>query len=128
VRIANGGDFVLFRTFHAITTRIVPHRHPHLTVLCTLTGGHGQYPVEVAVVNARAMMDVAVSRSIVNSNNPLGITDAVTEFFDVLLPEPGKYWIEMRCQGEIIAQRPFHLHFKPPQPGRGERAPTPVRP
>ena len=59
-----------------------------------------------------------------NVSNPLAIGDVQTILCDVPLPEPGRYWIELRCNGELIGQRPFYVSLLKPkrQPVNGGQA------
>lgn len=41
--------------------------------------------------------------------DPLSIGDVQIILHGVPFVEPGKYWVELRCNGELIAQRPFHV-------------------
>lgn len=118
-RIHGTMNFIIHRTFHVLYTSAFPFRFPRITVFCTLTGGHGTYDMEVAVVNARAQMDLMVARHRLTAKDPLGMADMCTVLRDIPIPEAGKYWVELRCDGELVGQRPFFVkpmtREKPPE-------------
>lgn len=108
-RIAGTLNLVVVNTFHKLGVPGCPCRFPRITVLYTVTEGHGTYDLELAVVNARTGQDVATYRDSYTVNDPLAIGDVQMILHNVPLPEPGKYWIELRCNGELVGQRPFYV-------------------
>ncbi len=110
-RIHNSWNFIIHRTFHEFFTSAFPFQFPRITVFHTLTGGHGTYDMECAIVNARAGMDLMVARSQLTATDPLGLTDMQVVLRNIPIPEAGKYWVELRCSGELVAQRPFYVRL-----------------
>ena len=47
-------------------------------------------------------------------SDPLALGDVQLVLHDVPLPEAGKYRIELRCDGELISQRPFYVEAAKP--------------
>jgi hypothetical protein len=108
-RIANSPNLVIVNTFHALSATAFPCRFPKITVIYSVTNGHGTYDMELAVTNARTGEDVMTGKDQYTVNDPLSIGDVQIVLSGVPLPEPGKYWIEVRCNGELIGQRPFYV-------------------
>jgi hypothetical protein len=124
-RIHNTWNFIIHRTFHTLYTPAFPFQFPRITVFSTLTGGHGSYDMEVAVVHARAQRDLMGARRRFTIQNPLGITDMETVLLNVPIPEAGKYWVELRCDGGLVAQRPFFVKPLSRDQAEGEPPPAP---
>lgn len=112
--VGTSGNLIVVNTFHELTSSGFPTRFPKITVLYTVTNGHGTYDLEIAIVNAATgEAAITVSRPTV-LNNPLMIMDIYGVLHQVPLPEPGKYWLEVRCDGALIGQRPFNVVLCPP--------------
>jgi hypothetical protein len=118
-QIAGRSNLIIVNTFHALSVPGCPCRFPKITVLYTVTDGHGTYDIELAVVHARTGRDVLTAKDQYTVADPLSIGDVQIVLHGVPLPEPGKYWIELRCNGELVGQRPFYVDVarKPPAPG-----------
>jgi hypothetical protein len=116
-RIAGRPNLIIVNTFHALGVPACPCRFPKITIIYTVTEGHGTYEIELAVVHARTGQDVMTAKDQYTVRDPLSIGDVQIILNGVPLPEAGKYWIELRCNGELIGQRPFYVEVmraKPP--------------
>jgi hypothetical protein len=111
-RVQNSGNMIIVNTFHALGVQACPCRFPKITVLYTVTDGRGDYEIALAVVLARTGDDVIVYNDRYTATNPLAIGDVQMVLNNVPIPEPGKYWMELRCNGELIGQRPFYVDAK----------------
>lgn len=112
-RIHGGLNLIIVNTFHKLGVPVCPTKFPKITVLYTVTEGHGAYDVTTAIVNARTGQDVMKADDRYTVTDPLSIGDVQMIFRGVPIPEPGKYWIELRCNGELIGQRPFYVVLVP---------------
>jgi hypothetical protein len=108
-RVHGRSNLIIVNTFHALSVPRCPCRFPKITVLYTVTDGHGSYDTELAIVHARTGKDVLSAKDRYTVTDPLAIGDVQAVLHDVPLPTPGKYWIELRCNGELIGQRPFYV-------------------
>lgn len=108
-RVAGRSNLIIVNTFHTLGVPACPCRFPKITALYTVTDGHGTYEVTLAVVNARTGQDVATYSDRYTVNDPLAIGDVQMILHNVPLPEFGKYWMDLRCNGELIAQRRFYV-------------------
>jgi hypothetical protein len=108
--VANTTNLIVVNTFNRLSASAFPCHFPRITVLYTVTDGHGTYELEVAVVNAatgQVSMEMS-QRSVLT--DPLSIMDVQVTMLHVPLPAPGKYWMEVRCDGSLIGQRPFYVY------------------
>ena len=108
-RVHARSNLIIVNTFHTLGVPKCPCRFPKITALYTLTGGHGTYNTELAIVHAASEQEVLRAKDPFESRNPLAITDVQIVLYDVPFKEPGKYWMEVRCDGEVIGQRPFYV-------------------
>jgi hypothetical protein len=108
-RVNNGPNLVIANTFHLLLQEKFPCSFPKITAVYTVTGGHGTYDLELAIVSAATGDDVRTSKSRHTSTDPLALTDVLVVMRGVPFPAPGKYWSEVRCNGQLIGQRPFYV-------------------
>lgn len=117
---------VIVGTFNAITSGRFPFHHGRMQVLWTLSGGHGDYDVTVAIVSARTGDPVLETTKRFRLADPLGVIDAQVTIEGTPFEEPGKYWVELRANGEIVGQRPMHvLVTRPAGPPPSSPPPSP---
>jgi hypothetical protein len=113
-RIANQTNLIIVNTFNTLRVPSCPCRFPRITVLYSVTDGHGAYEMELGIVRAETGKDVMTAKDRYAVSNPLSIGDVHVIFRNVPLPERGKYWVEVRCNGELIGQRPFFVDIAKP--------------
>ena len=97
-----------------------PARFPKITVLYTVTNGRGNYDVKLCIVHAASGETILDAPDVIQMDSPLTIGDTQATLHDVPLPPPGKYWVEIRANDELIGQRPFYVSLigpRPAQPG-----------
>jgi hypothetical protein len=99
---------VLVGVFNHIGVSEFPYTHPKMHVLFTITNAHGDYDVVVSVEDEEGDNLFEMGGPL-TSNNPLHVCDINTHVFDVTFERPAKYWIVVRANGEILAQRPFRV-------------------
>jgi len=102
-----------FNTIHALS---FPHRHDQMSVLFSLTSGRRTYEVTLAIENGSTGTSLTEIKGPMRLDNPLNITDVSVELRHLEFPEPGKYWVTLRVDGEIICQRPFMVAGPGAQP------------
>lgn len=108
---------IIVGTFNRIAGHEFPIRHPKMTVLLSVTNGRGKYELKVSVVNASTdalLMEVSGPFAM---DNPLNIIDINLEIVGIIFPVPGKYWVNVEVDGELIASRPIQVEKveKPPE-------------
>ncbi|HXE53275.1 MAG TPA: hypothetical protein VN541_09685 [Tepidisphaeraceae bacterium] len=108
-------NLVIANTFHGITCGSLPGVFPKITVLFTLTNGHGHYDIELSISEAATENVIRRFTAEVTADNPLQIADRIVSLRGVQFQSPGKHWVELRANGELISQRPFMVSaFKRP--------------
>jgi hypothetical protein len=98
---------IIVGTFNTIHAQRFPHRHDHMNVLFSLTSGRRTYDVALGIENGASGASITEIHGPMRLDNPLHITDVNVELRHLEFPEPGKYWVTLKVDGEIICQRPF---------------------
>ena len=98
---------VIVGTFNDIRAHSFPTVHRQLKVLFTLTNARGKYNIALSIENARTGDAIMTLEGPAELSDPLKIFDFDIGIVDLPIPEAGKYWVTLRADGEIIAQRPF---------------------
>lgn len=105
---------VIVGTFNNIFAKSFPCRHRQFRVLFTLTNGSGPYNLSLSIENARTGNVLMELKGPARLDDPLQITDVDVGIENMVFPEPGKYWIILRSDEIIVAQRPFMVSERPP--------------
>lgn len=113
---------IIVGTFNTIHAQSFPHRHDHMNVLFSLTSGRRVYEVTLAIENGSTGATLTEIKGPMRLDNPLQITDVNVELRNLEFPEPGKYWVTLRVDGEIICQRPFMIAGPGEQPEAGPQS------
>ncbi len=101
----------------------LPWQVPRLAVMFSVTNGRGTYHLRITIEHE------GTEHANFNLGGPLLLTDPLEVHDQIVAIEglrfeaPGKYWAVMRCDGEILLQRPFNLVVGP-EPGRIIRRPS----
>ncbi len=111
---------VIVGTFNNINAHALPAIHQKLTVLFTLTNARGEYEIALGIENARTGDLIVEMKGPAQLPDPLKIIDFNIELVGLPIPEAGKYWVVLKANDEIIAQRPFTV-TKVSQEGEGEK-------
>ncbi|MCL4195941.1 MAG: hypothetical protein KJZ69_00490 [Phycisphaerales bacterium] len=98
---------IIVGTFNTIHAQRFPHRHDHMSVLFSLTSGRRTYDVALGIENGSTGAVITEIHGPMRLDNPLHITDVNVELRNLEFPEPGKHWVTLKVDGEIICQRPF---------------------
>jgi len=107
--VNNTQSTIIVNAFHGLGVPQVPCRFPKITVLVTLTNGHGRYALLLSVVHAATGQVVHEVATEAILTDPLMIMDSQAILYDVRFPADGKYYLEQRANGELIGQRPFFV-------------------
>jgi hypothetical protein len=120
-RIHNTANFDVLNTFHFLAVNQFPCKFPKITVWFTLTDGHGTYNLSLCLVQASTGNEIKRWTEPHTVTDPLAIGDMIMVLRGVPFPQPGKYVFELRCNDEIISQRPFFIRMmrepNPPEQG-----------
>lgn len=116
-RIDRTGNLILVNVFNVLRLSAFPAHQPRLALLFSLTGGHGKYNLRIAINSATNNVAVIDSTQQIVMKDPLAVVDVIAEMEGVRIPQPGKFWLELHANGELIAQRPFIVApSAPPRP------------
>jgi hypothetical protein len=110
VRREENGKFILIGLFEAINSKVFPATHQMLFVVNRWCKGEGTFTQKIRIINTK-------DKSIVFQTDEQGfeLTDIdrhhtlVSRFNNLLFPNPGKYWIEVLLDNELVLNYPIIL-------------------
>src|SRR5688572_17523476 len=98
---------IIVGTFNSISASNFPCAHPKMSVLFTLTNGHGDYNLKLAIEHAETGVDIVEVSGPLQMASPLIISDFNVSLQNLHFPVEGKYWVSLSVNDVIIMQRPF---------------------
>src|SRR5947208_2649760 len=106
------GKHTILGTFSYLHLADLPSSFPALAVYCVLSGGRGDIPfcldlVEAADEGENALRSVA---GIVTFKNPHDVAECLFEFQQLHFPRAGEYRLRLRCAGEVVMERRLDVH------------------
>lgn len=110
VRREDNGKFMLLGLFEAITAKKFPAAHHTLFVVNRWCKGMGQFVQRIKIVDPK---DQAIIFQTDDQRFELADIDRhhtlISGFNNILFPHPGKYWIEVMLDGELLINYPMLL-------------------
>jgi hypothetical protein len=97
----------IWGTFDSVFTKVVPAIHPKLSLFVTLTNGRGSRHISVGIERASNSEVIVEVGGPMEFQSPLQIVDVNLSFYRVVFPAFGKYWVTVKEDGRVLAQRPF---------------------
>lgn len=110
VRREENGKFILIGLFEAITARTFPATHPSLFVANRWCKGQGSFLQKIKIVNSKdksiifqtdeqafELQDIDGHHTLISKINNLAFTS------------PGKYWVEVLLDGDLVLNYPLIL-------------------
>ncbi|MFA9477097.1 hypothetical protein ACERK3_02200 [Phycisphaerales bacterium AB-hyl4] len=114
-RDARTNNLVMAGAFNEIRATAFPACHPKMCVVFTVTNGRGKNEVALTVEHEESGVQIVEIRGPIVLDNPLQIADFDIELRGVVFPKPGKYWIAVSANGELLAHRPILLKLVEPK-------------
>ena len=110
VRREDNGKFMLLGIFEAINAKEFPARHHTLFVANRWCKGEGSFTQKIRIISTK-------DKSVVfqTEDQPFQLTDIdthhtiVSKFNNLLFESPGKYWVEIFLNNELILNYPIML-------------------
>jgi len=107
-------------TYSVIGAREFPHLHPSIVVYTAVTGGHGQTPMKLRLVDANEdRAPLFQNEAMVSFPDPITVIELVIATPNVVFPEPGEYRLQLSGAGEFLRERRIHvvpIEQPPPNP------------
>jgi len=111
VRREDNGKFMLIGLFEAIGAKSFPATHPALFVANRWCKGSGAFTQKIRIVNPR---DNSAVFQTDEQAFELGDIDrhhtSISKFNNVTFPGPGKYWVEVLLDNELVINYPIILN------------------
>jgi hypothetical protein len=110
----------------AIRCAQFPCVHPSLTILVSLTSGHGDYPCTLELVSESRNETVFVGKGDLKFKNPNQVVDLVFFLRRIRFEYPDVYWLKFLIDDMPIMTRPISVGtLELPQKPDGQNPPPP---
>ncbi|MDD5437097.1 MAG: hypothetical protein PHX20_06090 [Candidatus Omnitrophica bacterium] len=117
IRREDNGKFMLIGLFEAINAKKFPAMHPALFVVNRWCKGEGPFTQKIRIVNLKdgsiifQTDEQAFELADIDRHHTL-----VSRFNNIAFPNPGKYWVEVLLDNELVINYPLILNeAKEPQ-------------
>jgi hypothetical protein len=117
VRREDNGKFMLIGIFEAINAKKFPATHPALFVATRWCKGEGTFTQKIRIVNPKDNLpvfqtdDQVFELADIDRHHTL-----ISRFNNLVFPSPGKYWLEVLLDNELVINYPILLNeTKEPQ-------------
>ena len=100
-------NLVLCGTFNQVVGKKFPCRVPRMSVLVTLTNGLGNYDLRISVEHEASGVEILVLDGTAIISDPLSVQDVHVQMNEIVFEKPGKYWVVVKADNEILQQRPL---------------------
>lgn len=110
VRREDNGKFILVGLFEAINAKKFPATHPTLFLANRWSKGSGSFTQKIRIMNPKDNSIVfqtdeqVFELSDIDRHHTL-----VSRFNNLVFPNPGKYWVEVLLDGELVINYPIML-------------------
>ncbi|QDV89258.1 hypothetical protein RAS2_03230 [Phycisphaerae bacterium RAS2] len=105
-------NLILVGTFNTIEASAFPCRHHQMSVLATLTNGNGEYKLEIGIEHEQSGVTIMMLTGATNFDTPLAVTDIHVRLEGIVFEKPGKYWVFVKADGELLQQRPLLVRIR----------------
>lgn len=99
----------LLGIFNQVMVREFPGRHEHMHVYISLVNGHGKARAALSLRCDNGAREVFRAQGEIDFPNPLAVVEMDFEIRRLVLPQEGEYQLELTCDDEITAIRPFRV-------------------
>ena len=101
-------------------------RHDRMHIFVALTDGHGEYTASLKIKSSTGKELLSLNGK-VDMRDPLGVAEINFNIRGLVIPEPGRYFVEFWCDRELIVDRHFDATVWD-HPPTGEDTPEPPTP
>ena len=99
----------LIGIFEEIHLPSFPAHYPRIAVYVNLTDAHGQYVLEMRLINEKGDEFGRGKTPGVNIENPLATCEFALQVQNLVFPAPGQYEFQIFANGEFIATKAFRV-------------------
>ena len=110
VRREENGKFILIGLFEAINSKKFPATHPSMYIVNRWCKGEGNFTQQIRIVNTKDKSLVfqtdeqVFELSDIDRHHTL-----ISRFNNLVFPNPGKYWLEVLLDKELLLNYPIIL-------------------
>jgi hypothetical protein len=106
IRDADTQNKSVIGVFNSVFAGKFPVRHDRMHVFVSLTDGHGDYKATLRIRPADGKPIFSRDGQLA-MKDPLAVADLNFQIRGLVIPEPGRYFVEFLCDGELIVDRRF---------------------
>ncbi|MHC4252612.1 MAG: DUF6941 family protein, partial [Planctomycetota bacterium] len=96
----------LIGIFNRVNASKFPVRHDRMHIFVALTDGHGEYAASLKIKSSAGKQLLSLDGK-VDMRDPLGVAEINFNIRGLVIPEPGRYFVEFWCDEEILVDRHF---------------------
>ena len=96
----------LIGIWNSIFAQRFPVRHDRMHIFVSLTDGHGEYRATIRIRGASGK-EIFSRDGKLAMKDPLAVADLNFQIRGLVIPKPGRYFVEFLCDGEPIVERRF---------------------
>jgi len=104
------GNIIIVNGFHFLTLPKFPCKFGPMTLLYTVSDRHGKYDMVLSLTHAASGRELGQWKNRKRIAKSLVVADVMVVLNRVPLPEPGTYLFDLKCNGDLIASRPFFVN------------------
>jgi len=105
----------LIGIFNRIIAGKFPVRHDRMHVFVALSDGRGEYATRLQV-RGPANEIVFSTDGKITIPDPLAVAEINFQIRGLMIPKPGRYFVEFLCDGELLVDRAFDAAEPPAAP------------
>ncbi|MHC4955975.1 MAG: DUF6941 family protein [Planctomycetota bacterium] len=95
--------------FEEIHLRKFPAQYPRIAVYVNLTDAHGEYVLEMRLLNEKREEFGRGQTPSVKIEDPLATCEFALQIQNLVFPKPGKYEFQIFANGDFIATKTFRV-------------------
>ena len=103
------GQISVINIVDIITSKGFPALHPKLGVLVRVVGDVGTYQETLEIISVEDEKIIATAKGNIEIKNKDEGNNFAADFVNVPFPKPGKYWLKVSVDGEILTDKSIHF-------------------
>jgi len=114
-RDQESGKWVIAGVFNSLSSPVLPIGVDEINVFFQLTNATRAFDLHLRIEHAdsgRVLLDVG-GEMLLNPADPLRVIENLVRLRQVQFQEPGKYWVQLTSDEEILAQTPLMVRLTP---------------
>lgn len=115
----------ILNTYNRITAASFPAHHGRMSIFVSLTDGMGKAQAEIRMVRDGKPEPLIKFEGELNFTDPLSILDLTFDLRSLVIPEPGRYAVELYLNGQLKSVRRIDVVQVVPESQDLDKEPAP---